>query len=148
MSAWHAPLKDLRWIGPTIGFVLLLGGMGITIKLALRDVRWPTLLFWTTAAYVATSILVALFGNQVLGGPARGTLLSLATGFAASLSFVLLNIALSHGEATQVVPFSSAYPIVTAALAVVVLHESVSWVRAGGILCVVIGLVLLTRSGG
>ena len=36
-----------RWLIPALGFVLFTGLLGVTIKLALRDVEWPMLLLWT-----------------------------------------------------------------------------------------------------
>jgi transporter family protein len=51
--------------------------------------------------------------------------------------------ALEQGSASLVVPISSAYPIVTAVLAVALLKEKVNWMQALALATVVAGLVLI-----
>lgn len=51
--------------------------------------------------------------------------------------------ALESGNASLVVPVTSAYPIVTAILAVAVLKERVTWIQAAALVVVVSGLVMI-----
>jgi transporter family protein len=53
--------------------------------------------------------------------------------------------ALSRAEASKVVPFSSAYPLVTFALAIAFLSEPFRWSKLAGVLLVVTGTTFLAR---
>lgn len=136
----------MAWLPPTIGFLLLVGSMGITIRLALRDTHWSSILMWATTVYGVVTFCIWLSGQLQLSFTLTGTFYSLLSGLGASVSFVLLSIALNRGDASQVVPVSSAYPIVTALLAAAILREAVSVGRMIGIGLVFVGLVVLARS--
>jgi bacterial/archaeal transporter family protein len=134
-----------RWLAPALGYVLLLGGLGVVTKLALRHVRWTDLILWTTAVYIVVAAILLLTNRASWGGGAAGVGLGLVTGVMAVLSLVFLYVALGRGDASQVVPFTSTYPLVALILAAVVLGESVTAGRALGAVLVVCGAVLLTR---
>lgn len=137
------------WIPPAVGFLLILGSMGVTIKLALRDLQWPTIFGWTAIAYLSAVGVLMMRGEMTLGlgGERRGTLFAILSGVGAASSFMLINIALSKGKATEVVPVTSAYPLITVLLAALLLGESLSVMRLVAVLFVVIGLILLGVSG-
>jgi transporter family protein len=74
--------------------------------------------------------------------------LLLAGGFLAGLlGQVLYFGALRGGQASRVVPFVAAYPLVTVLLSILILREPLTLPRAAGAACVVIG-VLVLRLGG
>lgn len=134
-----------QWLPPAVGFLLVLGTQAIVIKLALRHVQWPTILGWTTIVYMLVLGILMVRGRirvEFLGTIA-GTVLAVLSGVGAASGFILLNIALSRGKATQVVPVTSAYPIITTFLAVLILGESLTRSRMLGIALVVLGLFVL-----
>ena len=59
-------------------------------------------------------------------------------------ALILLYIALNTGEASKVVPISAAYPAVTLVLAAIFLSEAITFARAGGMLLVIAGVIVLT----
>lgn len=67
--------------------------------------------------------------------------------FPAALAYLTWNIALAHGDATQVTPFLYLSPILAAGLSWVMLHQIPGWpVWIGGAL-VLIGVILVQRRG-
>jgi bacterial/archaeal transporter family protein len=132
------------WVVPAVGFVVFEGAIGVTIKLALRDVDWRQLLIWTALAYtLLASVLIAGFGETPSLHGAVGW--AVASGGFASLSLLAFFIALGRGEASRVVPVSAAYPLVTAVVAALALSEELTPLRIAGTVVVVIGVVILSR---
>jgi drug/metabolite transporter (DMT)-like permease len=62
--------------------------------------------------------------------------------------YFLFLAALSWTDVTVVLPITAIEYVIAAALAVAILHESVSPVRWGGIALVVAGVILITLGGG
>jgi len=74
---------------------------------------------------------------------------SLAWAFASGVfnalgAWALLAALKSGGKASIVTPFTALYPIVVVFLAPFILHESISGLQAGGIVCALIAVVLLS----
>jgi transporter family protein len=133
------------WLLPALAYVVLLGGLGVITKFALRYLGWPDLIVWTTAVYIVVSAVLLLSGRASLAGGSTGVGLAVVAGVMAVLSLVMLYVALGYGDASQVVPFTSTYPLVALVLAWAVLGEQVTAGRAVGAVLVVAGAVLLTR---
>ena len=51
--------------------------------------------------------------------------------------------ALKNGESSQVVPLAASYPLISFLLGVWLLGEKITWAKAGGLLFVLLGVVLL-----
>jgi uncharacterized membrane protein len=133
-----------KWILPALGFVLLTGLLGVTIKLALRDVKWPEILIWTAIVYAVLALgSIVLTGNTLHLN--RGAPWALLSGIAAAVGLICSFIALRHAKAVVAVPVMSAYPVVTLLASVAFLRESISLTRAAGVALVLTGVVLLTR---
>jgi transporter family protein len=133
-----------EWVVPALGFVVFEAAIGVTIKLALREVDWPQLLISTALAYaVLASVLVVAFGETPSLGP--GSAWAAVSGAFASCSLLAFFIALGRGDASRVVPVSAAYPLVTAIVAALVLSEELTLLRLGGTVLVVGGVVVLSR---
>jgi transporter family protein len=133
-----------KWLPPALGFVLLSGLLGVTIKLALRGARWPELLTWTAIVYAVLALASIPMGNTRLhlGTPAVWGVVS---GLCAALGLICAFIALRHASAVVAVPVMSAYPVVTVLVSVLVLHESLSPSKVVGVGFVLTGVVLLAR---
>ena len=133
----------MNWLVPAIGYVLALGALGITSKLALESLSWQQLLPWTLLAYgVAVAVLMGL--HQTDWHWHAGTGWAVATAALAVGSLVLLFVALGLGEASKVVPVTAAYPAATVVLAALFLGENISPARVAGMLMVIGGVVVLT----
>lgn len=131
-----------RWLAPSLGYALGVGLMGITTKLALRDISWQEMFLWVAAGYtVAAVTLIGVFGVRL--GLTRADGFAAASGLFASTGLVFLFLALQHADAGKVVPITAAYPVLTAAVAAVALKEKITPVRLLGTLLVVIGIAMI-----
>lgn len=132
------------WFLPTLGYALLVGAAGVTTRLALRTITWEQIVLWVPVAYVTFSILLAATRGArfPLGS---GGMWAAVTAFCAAGALVLLFYALSTGEASTVVPVSSAYPLVTLVGAALFLSEPITAPRVIGALLVIGGVVVLSR---
>lgn len=132
-----------KWLIPTLGYVVALGALGVTSKLALRSMPWQGLIVVTTIGYILTSIVLTSLGEVKITNN-----IDLFWAFASAAlaigALILLYIALNTGEASKVVPVSAAYPAVTLILSAIFLSEAFTLGRAGGCLLVIAGVVVLT----
>ena len=135
----------MSWIAPAIGYVLTVGALGVTSKLALESLSWQQLLPWTLLAYGVAVAALMLLGKTDWGWHA-GTGWALASAALAVGALILLYVALGLGDASKVVPVTAAYPAATVILAAIFLGEHVSPARVAGMLLVVIGVVVLTAA--
>ena len=132
------------WILPSIGYAVTLGSLGVFTKLALRSLDWTELVVWAAACYaVATVILVGRYGVRP-HFTFDGGMAALA-GTMAVLGLVLIYVALGRGDVSQVIPVTSAYPVLTLFLSAIVLGEEITVTGVIGTLLVVSGVIVLTR---
>ena len=132
------------WILPTLGYIVLVGAAGVTTKLALRTISWQQLVLWVPFVYAVFAVALVAFGKARLPFGAGGGWAAATAVFAAS-GLVLFFVALARGDASQVVPATSAYPVVTLVAAAVILSESITVTRILGTVLVIAGLVLISR---
>ena len=96
---------------------------------------------------VGIILLLLLKGRDIrhsLADLHAGMLFLVIGGFLASVVGQLLFYhALKEGEASRVVPLAAAYPLVSFLLGVIILNEKVTLAKAGGILCILAGVLLL-----
>ncbi len=137
-------MSELSWLPPALGYVLLLGGLGIATKLALQTLVWQELIAWTWLAYSLLVVGLVVLGQAQLHGGFGGAMGALS-GLLASSALILFFLALDRGEASRVVPVTSVYPVVGVALAALILGERVGISHIAGTALVVTGVILLTR---
>jgi transporter family protein len=75
---------------------------------------------------------------------AKGVLYALLTGVVASLGNVSYFAALSRGPASVISPVTALYPLVSVALAAVVLREKVNRLQQAGIGLALVAIILLS----
>jgi len=136
----------MAWLAPTLYYVVAVGALGITGKLALRTLVWQDLVLWTGLGYILVAGFLLLSGQTELKFTA-GSGWALASAGIAISSLIALYLALTVGKASTVVPITAAYPAVTLLLAAAVLSEQLTLVRVAGVLLVIAGVVILTASG-
>jgi len=134
------------WLIPSLSYMMLVGLLGITTKLALDDLEWPQLVLWTSISYAVIAIsLVALGGQRLQLVPdARWGVTS--GGFAAT-ALIMLFLAIDSGEVSTVIPITASYPAVTLVLAALVLKERATPKRILATSLVIAGVILLTVEG-
>jgi len=103
------------------------------------------LLLWTGVCYLVFAIVMLALGQASfhVDGNFGWALVSAVI---APTALILLYFALGHGESSQIFPVTAAYPAVTVALAAVVLSESLTVAKVGGMLLVLAGVVLISIS--
>ncbi len=84
----------------------------------------------------------AVAGTPVPKG--RGLWAALVAGVFGGAGYVLFMKAVQEGKASVVIPLTALYPAVTVALAVLLLGEGMTMLRAAGIALAVIAAVLLS----
>lgn len=132
-----------EWLVPTLFYILAAASLGVTSKLALRDVRWPHLILWSAVGYVCMAIVMLVAGRarpRLVEGSGWAAL----TAVLVITALLVLYVALTSGEAARVVPVSAAYPVVTLLLAALFLSEAVTVTRATGVVLVVGGAAIVT----
>lgn len=133
------------WLAPALVYVVILGALGVTSKLALRTLSWHDLLLWTGIAYLLVASVLLLLGeasfeiDENFGWAALSALI-------APSALILLYVAVGNGEASRVFTVTAAYPAATLALAAIFLSESVTLAKLGGMLLVLSGVVLISVS--
>lgn len=132
------------WVLPTLGYTVMLGAAGVTSALALRTISWEQLVLWVPIAYAVFAIIFVVFRGARFPLGAGGGWAALTAVLAAG-SLILLFVALTRGDASQVVPAGSAYPVVTMIGSALFLSESITVPRVIGTLLVVAGVVLISR---
>ena len=135
----------MSWITPAIGYVLTVGALGITSKLALESLSWQQLRRGTVLAYGVTVAALMVTGKTDWGWHS-GTGWAIASAALAVGALILLYVALGRGDASKVVPVTAAYPAATLVLAAILLGENISSARVAGMLLVVVGVVVLTAA--
>jgi transporter family protein len=131
------------WLVPSLVYIVFLGSLGVTTKLALEHVGWPDVIVWTTIVYVLISAGMLTLGEAEIG-LGEGTLPAIGSAILASTALIAFYIALGKGAASTVVPFTSVYPIVTLLLSALVLAEKITLLKAAGTLVVVAGVVMIS----
>jgi bacterial/archaeal transporter family protein len=131
------------WVLPSLVYVLFLGSLGVTTKLALDHINWQAVIVWTTVVYVLISAAMLALGQAKIGLGA-GTIPAIGSAILASTALIAFYIALGRGEASVVVPVTSIYPVVTLILSALVLAEKVTVLKGAGTLVVVIGVAMIS----
>ena len=135
----------MAWLLPALGYILAVGALGVTGKVALRTLSWPDLILWTGAGYiVVATVLLALGRTEVRFVEGSGW--AALSGALAIGGLIMLYLALGSGKVGTVVAVTAAYPVVTLVLAAAFLAEALTVGRAVGAGLVVAGVVVLTLS--
>jgi uncharacterized membrane protein len=137
------PRVSAAWLVPTLAYVVTLGALGVTSKLALRTLSWQELVVWTTGAYALAAVAILALGHGSLHFETN-TWWAVLSALIVVSSLVLLYVALGNGEASKIIPITAAYPAVTLIGAALFLSESISPAKVGGMLLVLAGVVVLT----
>jgi transporter family protein len=131
------------WLLPALGYVVFVGIAGITTKVALRTIEWQQIVYWVPVVYAVLAVTVWLvYRKPMVLGTGGGW--AIVTAFAAAAGLILFFYALSKGDASVVVPTTSAYPVVALAGSAIFLSESITVPRLIGTALVVVGLVVLS----
>jgi transporter family protein len=133
----------MPWLLPTLYYVVAVGALGVTGKLALRTLDWPDLILWTGAGYIVVASFLLATGQTQLRF-VHDTGWAIASGALAISGLIALYLALGNGDAGKVISITAAYPAVTLVLAALFLSEAITVGRAVGTLLIIAGVVTVT----
>ncbi len=130
------------WLLPTLAYIVIIGVAGITTKLALRTIEWQQMVYWVPLAYVVLIVPLWLVYQKPFtleaGGWAGLTAIFMALGL------IVFFLALSKGDASLVVPTSSAYPVIALIGSAIFLAESITVPKVIGTLLVIAGVIVIS----
>ena len=46
------------WLAPALAYAVVTGLLGVTTKIALRTITWPTLILWAAAVYAVVAVVL------------------------------------------------------------------------------------------
>lgn len=131
------------WLIPSLAYMLIVGMLGVTTKLALDDLRWPELVLWASVSYAVIAAGLLTVGGQRLQLE-RNAWWGAVSGVFAATALIMLFLALNSGDVSRVIPITSSYPAVTLVLAAIVLGERVTARRVVATALVIAGVILLS----
>ncbi len=131
------------------------GGGTICDKLAVRDLS-PQGLLLLRSLIAATAISIWGVAGGLFGEMSTVGWVPVTWVIAGSLSSQIFGQfmyyrALKVAPASQVVPVTATYPLVTVALAILLLGEKLTGAKLLGVVCIVVGIILVSglgRNGG
>lgn len=135
----------MAWLIPTLMYVVLVGGLGVTGKLALKTLSWPDLILWTAVGYIVVTLVLVAVGQTAVRVTTGSGWAMLSAGLAIG-GLIVLYLALGAGPAGSVVAVSAAYPAVTVVLAAVFLAEPLSVPRVLGTGLIIAGVAIVSLS--
>lgn len=104
--------------------------------------------FWDLIGYFIAIFIYSLFFlklKNILEGEKVGVVLAILAGAIGALGAVGFYFLLTRAEASRVVPLTSLYPGITALLAILFLHESITSVKLLGIAFSLIAIYFLSK---
>jgi len=123
---------------------------GFIAKMATNKIGAQSL-FWDMIVYapiiILSSLIMFKFENilQVARENKIGAGLAILAGVVGSFGFIGYYLLLSREEASTIVPLTALYPALTAALAIIFLHESLTFTKLLGIILSLIAIYFLSK---
>ncbi len=121
------------WMGFALASLILWGILGVTQKLATRDISNELSTFCFALASIPVSAAILILEPPDWGVPARSWILGIGVGALLGVGTLVLFAAYRWGKATVVTALSALYPALTALLAVPVFGESFGWKKAAAV---------------
>jgi transporter family protein len=124
--------------------LLCWGIVGLLQKLSTNRVSAQSALIWLVAGFL---LLTPVFypGRSVFHYSPRSVLFILACSALNALGSLALFAAMKHGgKASIVVPLTALYPLIVVVAAPLALKQSITLLQAGGVICALAAVVLLS----
>jgi bacterial/archaeal transporter family protein len=138
-------MGSMVWVGYAIFALVVWGISGVTQKLSTNHISSERSFLWFCWAMVALSAAVVVVARPHWG---LGTLVVVCSvaggalnGLGAWTSFRALE---SGGKASIVVSLISLFPLLTVVLAIVFLHERLTWMQTAGAVVAIAAAILLS----
>jgi uncharacterized membrane protein len=137
----------MTWVAYSLATVVLWAFWGLLGKVALRTVGWvQASLFFGVATIAIYGAILAVRSSEA-SWSLRDLLVPLATGFVGAAGLASFYLALERGNASVVVPLIGLYPVLTAVLSVLLLHERLAPLQVAGVALAATAVVLIGLGG-
>lgn len=133
------------WLANSLLALACWGIWAFLPKLAVRHISPRSAFLWEVVGGLVVGACVAATLRERLGTDWRGVLPAVFTGVFGYLGVVFFLFALRTGQVSVVAPLSAVYPVITVALGVALLGESLSGVQIAGAVLALVGVALLSR---
>jgi bacterial/archaeal transporter family protein len=132
------------WFGLAVVVLITWGIAGLLQKLSTNHLSAETALLGLVVGFFLLDPW--LYPKEsILMYSSRSLVLALLSSLLNALgAWALLAALKSGGKASIVVPFTALYPLVTVALAPWILHEDITALQGGGVVCASVAVVLLS----
>jgi len=132
------------WFGPAVVVLITWGIAGLLQKLSTNHLSAETALLGLVVGFFLLDPW--LYPKEsILMYSSRSLVVALLSSLLNALgAWALLAAMKNGGKASIVVPFTALYPLVTVAFAPWVLHEEITALQSGGVVCASIAVVLLS----
>ncbi len=138
-------MGSMVWLGFAVLALVLWGITGVTQKLSTNRISSERSFLWFCWAMLALSAAVVVVAHPHWGLGTTVVVCSVAggalNGLGAWTSFRALE---SGGKASIVISLISLFPLLTVVLAVVLLHERLTWMQAAGAVVAITAAILLS----
>ncbi len=137
----------MSWLILSIFVIVFWELWSFLVKLASNHLDWYQIFVVSNTVFLAFTVLVYFwFRPQLAGEPLAAWIYAAAAGATGALGTILFYLALKCGKASIVVPLSALYPVVAVALSLLLLHETLSFKQALGVVLAIIAILLISSS--
>ena len=134
-----------KWFGYSVLSVLCMGGWTLLGKLGTSEIPAPTMQFLYPFGWLPVALACLWVRRFRLERSVRGTLYSVAVGVLGGIGGLAFFAACRTGGNTSAITAATAmYPLITVVLAVLVLHEKLTWVHVVGLAFAAVAFVLFS----
>lgn len=138
-------MSSMVWMGFAVLALVLWGITGVTQKLSTNRISSERSFLWFCWAMVTLSAVVVVIARPHLGLATLVVVCAIAggalNGLGAWTSFRALE---SGGKASIVISLISLFPLLTVALAVLLLHERLTWMQMAGAVVAITAAIMLS----
>ncbi len=132
------------WVVYAFLAILAWGCWGFVSKLVLERTTWASIILYNMlGSFLILTLYMVVQGTP--RPPTGGTAyLAVLTGVLGAVGTICFMLSLSSGKASLIVPLTAVYPVVTAALSVLFLGETITHRHMAGIAFAIIAIALLS----
>jgi len=134
----------MNWLMFSIITIICWGLWGFFTKLASAYLNWHQIFLVTNTISFAVSLLIFIVLKPSINVSSSGFNYALIAGLMGSLALISFNVAIKEGKAIIVVPLTALYPVVTAVLSYLILHEEITLTKGLGITLALVAIVLVS----
>jgi bacterial/archaeal transporter family protein len=131
------------WVWWSLLALLTWGFWGFFPKLATRYMSPQSIIIYEVIAALAVAVMCLFFAGSRPETHPRGILYACLTGVAGLLGGLFYLFAVARGKVSVIVTLTALYPIITIALAAVLLKEPVTLKQGFGMVLAVLSIILL-----